>query len=380
MPSNPRPRRVLFFFFFVSLPSLCACIFVLELGLRLFVPVSDPLPRGLYDADANLLISEPHDQGTYIKNPDINADYLINSAGWNSPHEYTPQKQPGVLRIAVIGDSYVESMEVDLDKSFLALLETTLAQASGQPVEVYNFGKSGAPLSEYLQIMRYVTATYAPDIVIVNIVDNDFEESFVEFGLPYFLNFDLAADGSIVEIPPVPYEPSKQVEGFRVLAHSALVRFLAYNLDYLPRLKMMRMNEPVEQTESDDSARRTKLDALVRYVFGQYADLASGADSHLLLVIDGPRADLYKGRPLEESDTFIYHDVSQAAVDELGIPLLDLTTPFAEAYSQTERRLNFENDYHWNEYGHQIVAQALADELLALEWVSSGSTASAQIP
>ena len=378
MSSQPRFRKLVFRFLLVSLPSLCACFVLLEIGLRLFVSVSDPLPRGVYDPDSNLLISEPHDQGIYIKNPDIHGGYFINNAGWNSPHEYTTQKQPGVLRVAVIGDSYVESMEVDTDKSFLALLENTLTQTTGQPVEVYNFGKSGAPLSEYLQILRYVAATYAPDIVIVNIVDNDFEESFVEYGLPYFLNFDFGPDGSIIEIPPTPYEPSKQVTGFRILARSALVRFLAYNLDYLPRVKMMRMNQPVEQSEGDDAARRTRLDALVHYVFGQYATVASGAGSELLLVIDGPRQDLYRGRSPEDSVTYIYHELSRAAADELGISLLDLTTPFASDYSRERRVFNFDNDYHWNEYGHQIVAQAMADKLLELGWVGSGSTASMQ--
>jgi len=249
------------------------------------------------------------------------------------------------------------------------VLFRSLAQTLDRPVEIYNFGRSGAALSEYLQIMRHVAETYAPDVYIINIVDNDFEESFVEYGLSYFLNFELDADGNIVEIPPIPYEPSKQVEVFRVLAHSALVRYLAFNLDYLTQIKVMRMNQPLdEKSVAEDSDRRTKLDALVRYAFEQYAAVADSTGGRLLLVIDGPRQDIYRGTPVEESEDYIYHDITHAVADDLGLSLLDLTETFASAYASEQQKLNFENDYHWNKRGHQLVAQAIFDTLMGLGW------------
>lgn len=369
MQSNLPVQKALLRLALVTLPSLCACALLVEIGLRLLVPVSDPLPRGVYDHDAEVLISQPGDQGTYVKQPEINADYSINNAGWNSPHDYTLEKQPGVVRVAVIGDSYVESMEVDIDKSFLILLEEALSQAINRPVEVYNFGKSGAPLSEYLQIMRYAVSTYQPDITIITIVDNDFEESFVEYGLPYFLSFELEDDGTIVEIPPIPYEPSKQVTVFRVLARSALVRYLAYNLDYLTRIKLMRMNQPVELQAEDTGERRAQLSALVQYAFAQYASVAASHGSRLLVVLDAPREDIYRGRSLEESDIFIYHDITRSVADEQDIAFLDLTDAFSRDYEMNRQSFNFENDYHWNEYGHRLVAASLLDQILALGWV-----------
>lgn len=48
-------------------------------------------------------------------------------------------------RIAMVGDSYVNSLHVDYDSSFGERLETEVTEA-GDPVEVYRFGISGAPL------------------------------------------------------------------------------------------------------------------------------------------------------------------------------------------------------------------------------------------
>ena len=43
--------------------------------------------------------------------------------------------------------------------------------------DVYGFGKSGAPLSQYLQMTRYVIKHFDPEIIVINVIRNDFDES-----------------------------------------------------------------------------------------------------------------------------------------------------------------------------------------------------------
>src|SRR5262245_26253466 len=49
----------------------------------------------------------------------------INHEGWRD-HDYTVAKPPGVTRILVLGDSYVQALQVPLDSTFHKQLERRL--------------------------------------------------------------------------------------------------------------------------------------------------------------------------------------------------------------------------------------------------------------
>ncbi len=77
----------------------------------------------------------------YIEDPDLagrlrpgargwfrkegNAYVRINNAGLRD-REHTKAKPPGVLRVAVLGDSFAEAMQVDQDRTFWSVLERHL--------------------------------------------------------------------------------------------------------------------------------------------------------------------------------------------------------------------------------------------------------------
>jgi hypothetical protein len=130
----------------------------------------------------------PNQSGVYIKglSSEVKGRYKINSHGWNSYHEYTYKKPDNCFRVAVIGDSYVEALQVDVDKSFLAIIEKYLTDKN---IQVYNFGHSGASLSQYLNVLRYVIKKYSPNLVVCIIQPNDFLESFSDFGRKDNLTF-----------------------------------------------------------------------------------------------------------------------------------------------------------------------------------------------
>jgi hypothetical protein len=47
---------------------------------------------------------------------------IINSYGWRDV-EWSLNKKPGVYRVAVVGDSYVEAFQVELSETFLKIAE-----------------------------------------------------------------------------------------------------------------------------------------------------------------------------------------------------------------------------------------------------------------
>jgi hypothetical protein len=99
------------------------------------------------------------------------AHVLINSAGFRD-RERALQKPQGTLRIAVLGDSYVEGLQVELDKTFPALLERQLNACGafgGKPVEVLNFGVSSYGTAQELLTFRHHASKYAPDVVLATV-------------------------------------------------------------------------------------------------------------------------------------------------------------------------------------------------------------------
>ena len=124
------------------------------------------------DRDGEVLRYVPNQVGTYRVKDEIAASFQINENGWNSrwPH-YENEKDNTQGRICIIGDSYVEALQVDFGKSLAERLEDYLAPSS---IQVYRFGLSGAALSHYLYMLRNEVSQYSPDMVIINLVHNDF--------------------------------------------------------------------------------------------------------------------------------------------------------------------------------------------------------------
>jgi hypothetical protein len=82
-------------------------------------------------------------------------------------------KPPGVWRIAVLGDSMVEALQVPQGKRFSNLLEQQLNAQHPGKFEVMNFGISAASTGqEYLIFLRYVEQ-YKPDVTILFFDDGD---------------------------------------------------------------------------------------------------------------------------------------------------------------------------------------------------------------
>jgi hypothetical protein len=95
----------------------------------------------------------------------------INHDGFRGP-DYPRHKPPGVVRVAVLGDSYVEAMQVAEDKTFTAVIGRVLADCpalKGARVEAMNFGVDGYGTAQELIVLQRKVWAYAPDIVVLAI-------------------------------------------------------------------------------------------------------------------------------------------------------------------------------------------------------------------
>ncbi|HEV2802072.1 MAG TPA: SGNH/GDSL hydrolase family protein [Pyrinomonadaceae bacterium] len=130
----------------------------------------------------------------------------INSEGLRD-REHTKQKPANTLRVALLGDSYSEALQVSLEDTFWIILEERLQNCpafnEGKRVEVINFGVSGYGTAQELLTLREKVWDYAPDVVLLAMTtNNDITDNLRTFKkaeeIPYFVyrNGQLTLDDS----------------------------------------------------------------------------------------------------------------------------------------------------------------------------------------
>jgi hypothetical protein len=86
-----------------------------------------------------------------------------NRLGYPGP-EFQRERQPGIARIAALGNSFAVGPIVPFADNYLTLL-----QRDRPATEVYNFGVSGAGPREYALILRREVLAFQPDLVLVSL-------------------------------------------------------------------------------------------------------------------------------------------------------------------------------------------------------------------
>ncbi|MDF9800316.1 hypothetical protein OKW21_005579 [Catalinimonas alkaloidigena] len=108
----------------------------------------------------------------------------VNKYGYLGP-SYPPEKSPGVFRIALLGDSYVEGFQVLERHHFRTVLEEKLEEDLAlDSVEILNFGRSGFGLADaYAYDVNFVS-DFNPDLKIYLLSAIDFYRSSGDELLP----------------------------------------------------------------------------------------------------------------------------------------------------------------------------------------------------
>lgn len=91
----------------------------------------------------------------------------INGAGFRDV-EHTVDKPAGTSRVLVLGDSFIEALQIPLDATFGRQLERALNRSAGQGrYEVISMGVSGYGTAGELLTYREFGRAYAPDVVLL---------------------------------------------------------------------------------------------------------------------------------------------------------------------------------------------------------------------
>lgn len=341
---------------FITIPTLIVLFVLLELVFRFVIVAPDP-PRQCMDREQNIMRFDTagarHGVYTAGRFGQQKARWRVNNAGWLSPVDYHPKAVRTKPLVAVIGDSYVEALQVDSDKSFVALLGRALADS----FDVYSFGLSDTPLSGYLHLARYVNRVYEPDVLIFTIVHNDFDESVREIHFkPNFLQVSLR-DGAVVEIPPVPrtYNWLK-----RFAFHSAAVRYVYYLAPGFFHRLNWNTERPREYRENIDVARADANRETIRRCTAYLIDTICGENrrKRVYFIMAAPRSAVYADS-LASAKRLWMNDMMAELTAGRPCVLVDQTGYFANDYRENGTRFESPYDPHWNEYGHEATFRQL---------------------
>ena len=366
------------------LANLALLIASLGVGLMLFefvvfryifVP-DDVLPNVTIDS----VVRYAPGTTAVFRHPDGRATRVtINAQGWNSTKPtYTLDKQPGRMRIAVVGDSYVHGAFVNVEDGFPARLERRLT-AAGKAAEVFRFGMDGAPLSQYLHVLRREVLKYRPDVVVVPLIHNDFDESYRFLKTRYASSFmklktvGRTAARHVAEIPPAPFRPGmadslRQWRTFRYVYYESGLYlhakrwvsryFWGGSEDWDPAF----ISSAVDIRKIRDH-RRNRFFA--RYVLAEMQQLSRQHGFRLVVIMDAVREAIYAGRKPTSYEVGRLNEIVRELTSELGIAFTDLQPVFQRDFDQHGQRFEFSYDWHWNERANQIVANVLVNMIAA---------------
>jgi lysophospholipase L1-like esterase len=374
--------------FIVFLSSLIICFLFLEFVVFRYVVHVSELPSNAF---VNGVIKyKPNQAGKhFVDNYQFN--YKINGQGWNSNYQQYSTVKNDKFRIAIIGDSFVEALMVNFNKSLAEQLEDLLGH---DKVEVYRFGINGAPMSEYLQILREEVINYNPDLVIIVIVHNDFMESYEMIPGRYyssFLKLKLIDGEEIQENPPSGYHESFVEYITRVSATLRFLRMHFRQMVYLKNLfdsyfysdarqaKSAKYQANIDISELDQ--KREKNIRATEYMFQEFIKLQKLKKFQLLLIMDGDRLrqddeqSIYQGKFTKEGSyngALSLNLLVSEAAKKYGIPFIDLHPVFAKDFQLHHKRFEYHTDTHWNEYGHKVVAQTIYQFIAEKGWLPTG--------
>ena len=186
--------------------ALVAAVLIFEIGLRVAGIYS---PAFMAPDEYRGFSLRPGAAGWY-KN-EGGAYVQINSDGLRD-RERTKEKPQNTFRVAVLGDSMIEALQVPLDQTASAILENKLQQCpslNGRKVEVINFGVSSYGTAQELLTLRHKVWDYSPDLVLLaftatnDIRDNSRALAHDSDMRAYFVyqNDQLVLDNSFLQSP-----------------------------------------------------------------------------------------------------------------------------------------------------------------------------------
>jgi len=382
-------------FLFVSLVSLGAVELFFRtthfLGARISWAVADPW------LGWRLAPGHNYWYGHENKNPVL---WDVNRYGWRD-HNWTLKKPDDVFRIAMLGDSYVEALQVEDQATFTRLTEKELSRQTGRKIETMNFGRSCNTQSEELLILQREILKFNPDMVVlfyfaVNDIGDLHPSTSLSLLRPFYTE---NPDGSLsLDVSFNQTREFKLKQWINPLKqHSAFISLLTERFIIFQRVQQAQNIGILQDDPNAEHSLKAYLSlatqtpdkqylsnyALSKRLISEMAKLCAERGIRFMLVnIDLPSyipaiENQFKSADPSFNHLFFDQDLGRFAQQE-GFAFVGLEEPFREHYQLDQERLHFKywdslgtkgyweygaHTGHWNYAGHRFVADLLAEKI-----------------
>ncbi len=385
--SKPHKRHSLLLKISLLVVSLAIAVLAVEVGLRLTVPITG-IPYYFWDPVVGPR-RQPNTAGHYVSGNHINTNYRFNAQGWNFPEDYTVAKPANTRRVCIVGDSFVEALQVNPNES-LSFIAAQRMSRPERPVQWYPFAISGWGTTQLLEVIRHYVLDYHPDVVAMLFVENDPFDSSPYLGPiePYVATYALDSNDELELRAPQYWERSALK---RLAVQSAAVRYLTLQKGWMPRLPQSEVEDlgiqrragafasvghDVPEFESltmEERQQRTWL--LIEKTLEACRDLCREHGAEFVLAYRGhlPEIEAALGGeapeklPVEDDPYCLGSRLFEMGREQLepiarrlGIPYLDLTDTLVALVEETGQSHVFPVDTHYNAAAHRAVGEALA--------------------
>ena len=192
-PPSSRSMTALMKNLALAAAAILVAVIIGEAFLRL-IGFSYPLPYRIDPVRGK--VGRAHAVGVWAV--EGNARFRFNAFGFRDAPR-TLEKAPDVLRLAVLGDSFTEALQVNDDQTYTRLLEQRLNGCFNRPVEVLNFGIGGYGQANQLLTLRHAVLPFKPDgILLLFYPGNDVADNYPPPSTPDRVAFRLR-DSRLVE-------------------------------------------------------------------------------------------------------------------------------------------------------------------------------------
>jgi len=328
--------------------GLCFSLLIAEILLRSFVS-QETKRLAMYDKDLGWR-GVPHGEGRYIRSIDgIDEQFRYNGEGFRD-EDFPSIDTPG-FQVILLGDSFVESLEVPYEDLFHEKVEEELKRLVSPLCAVVNISSQGYSTAQELLAYRKFRPRLNPSVVLLAFYEgNDFEDN---------MRMALASLGRNGEVQFPANEDSwldTQVQVFQrwMYEYSHVVFFAKNAIENLFHQRISQADKEEKRVSAEEKYRMTC--SLLREMHGEMR--RTNVPFGIVLIPSRKGIEMNRTERLE---------VVASACSDFGIPLLRLDgalTP--DQY--------FEVDGHFTAEGHEIVSRHIMEFLQLSFGVGPGGT------
>ncbi len=389
--------------------TLCFCLAVLEVGVRIFAPQSTLRQRDLFFQFDPLLGAEgiPDKKGVFATTQ-FSTIITHNSKGFRD-YEHSEENRNGKLRVITLGDSFTWGHGVENNEIYVKKMETLSPR-----VETINMGGPGGDPPGELKVYLFRGSAYEHDIVLLGFyIGNDVVDTqATEESIPPQFGYDKAGNFTLMGkvLPPEEvrrireesaqkYDPHKYRDLKGRINYWFIQHFQSYTLldnlqDHFSDMlkgstaywKVMnalglKVKRPMdflqycEKKDSEEIKRGWKITEGVLKSLKEYAQL-NGAKPYILFI---PHITQMSDAFFKQATRYLGYDPARFDSEKpnrklaelcrkLDIAYLDLLPVMREKSAEGEK-LYYEREYHWNKAGHQLAAEEVIKDFKRRGWL-----------